>query len=205
MNTYMLRRMAYATFAVALGAAMLSHPASADTALTVGKASNDSDSIIPVDVGDKLGNFKKRGLDLKIVDFSGGGKLIQAMTADAIDIGIGAGIQMSFITKGVPMLAVCESTKTLPYFSFGVPWDSPIKTKAELKGKKVGVSTAGSLNDWLAYEFERSQGWEKGATQHVAIGKREGLSDDEIARIKTGADAGWSAADAALIRASASG
>lgn len=37
--------------------------------------------------------------------------------------------------------------------------------------------------------------------QHVRIGKREGLSDDEIARIKKGADAGWSAADAALIRA----
>ncbi|MGZ5925009.1 MAG: carboxymuconolactone decarboxylase family protein [Rhizomicrobium sp.] len=39
-------------------------------------------------------------------------------------------------------------------------------------------------------------------TQHVAIGKREGLTDDEIARIKKGAGAGWSAADAALIRAS---
>lgn len=39
-------------------------------------------------------------------------------------------------------------------------------------------------------------------TQHVAIGKREGLTDDEIARIKKGAGAGWTAADAALIRAS---
>jgi alkylhydroperoxidase family enzyme len=39
-------------------------------------------------------------------------------------------------------------------------------------------------------------------TQHVAIGKREGLTDDEIARIKKGAGTGWGAADAALIRAS---
>ena len=39
-------------------------------------------------------------------------------------------------------------------------------------------------------------------TQHVRIGLREGLTDDEIARLKAGADAGWSAADAALIRAS---
>ena len=39
-------------------------------------------------------------------------------------------------------------------------------------------------------------------TQHVAIGKREGLTDDEIMRLKAGADAGWSPADAALIRAS---
>ena len=38
-------------------------------------------------------------------------------------------------------------------------------------------------------------------TQHVRIGLREGLTEDEIARIKAGAGAGWSAADAALIRA----
>ena len=36
----------------------------------------------------------------------------------------------------------------------------------------------------------------------MPIGQRAGLTDDEIARIKHGADApGWSAADAALIRA----
>jgi 4-carboxymuconolactone decarboxylase len=39
-------------------------------------------------------------------------------------------------------------------------------------------------------------------TQHVRIGLREGLTEDEIGRIKQGADAGWSPADAALIRAS---
>jgi len=37
-------------------------------------------------------------------------------------------------------------------------------------------------------------------TQHVAIGKREGLTDDEIARIKKGAGAGWVAKDAVLIK-----
>jgi alkylhydroperoxidase family enzyme len=39
-------------------------------------------------------------------------------------------------------------------------------------------------------------------TQHVPIARRAGLTDEEIARIKLGADApGWSAADAALLRA----
>ena len=38
--------------------------------------------------------------------------------------------------------------------------------------------------------------------QHVVIGKREGLSDDEITRIGIGADApGWSEPDRALLRA----
>jgi alkylhydroperoxidase family enzyme len=40
-------------------------------------------------------------------------------------------------------------------------------------------------------------------TQHVAIGKRSGLTDEEIARIKAGPDApGWSDADRALMAAS---
>jgi 4-carboxymuconolactone decarboxylase len=38
-------------------------------------------------------------------------------------------------------------------------------------------------------------------TQHTRIGLDSGLTADEIERIKRGADAGWSAADAALIRA----
>jgi alkylhydroperoxidase family enzyme len=38
-------------------------------------------------------------------------------------------------------------------------------------------------------------------TQHVEIGLRCGLTRDEIPRLKAGPDAGWSAADAALIRA----
>ena len=39
-------------------------------------------------------------------------------------------------------------------------------------------------------------------TQHVPIARRVGVTDEEIARIKLGADApGWSAADAALLRA----
>jgi alkylhydroperoxidase family enzyme len=38
-------------------------------------------------------------------------------------------------------------------------------------------------------------------TQHVEIGQGAGLTADEIARIKIGADAGWSPADAVLIQA----
>lgn len=38
-------------------------------------------------------------------------------------------------------------------------------------------------------------------TQHHRIGLQEGLTADEIQRIKGGAGAGWSAADAALIKA----
>src|SRR5215475_16145549 len=91
-------------------------PATAAT-LTVGKSAPNSDPIIPVNVGDKLGIFKKRGLDLKIVDFSGGSKMAQAMAAGSIDIGDGAGTEMALVAKGVPMMAICESASTIPFIS----------------------------------------------------------------------------------------
>jgi NitT/TauT family transport system substrate-binding protein len=164
-----------ALFVVAQAAAMMGS-ALADTTLVVGKASATADTVIAVNVGDQLGIFKKHGLDLKIVDFTGGGKMMQAMSAGSLDIADGAGTEMAFTAKGVPMLAVCENATSLPWFSIGVPWDSPIRTKEELKGKKVGVSTAGSLTEWLAEELARKEGWGPDAIETVAIGSDPGAS-----------------------------
>jgi NitT/TauT family transport system substrate-binding protein len=153
-----------------LVAASAVSPASAQTALTVGKANATSDAIIPVDVGDQLGIFKKHGLDLKIVDFGGGSKMVQALTAGAIDIGDGAGTEMAFVAKGAPMLAVCESTGPAPFLGVGVPWDSPVKKLEDLKGKVIGVSSPGSFSDWSGHELARKFGWGEDGVKTVAIG-----------------------------------
>ncbi len=150
--------------------ALASSLAMADTTITVGKAAANAEAIIPVNVGERLGIFKKHGLDLKIVDFAGGSKMVQALVAGSIDIGDGDGTQMVFIAKGVPMMAVCENATTLPYTSVGVPWDSPIKTRADLKGKKIGVSASGSMTDWLAQELQRKEGWGPNGVTRVMIG-----------------------------------
>lgn len=159
-----------AALAVAAGILVLAPMASAETTLTVGKAAANADPIIPVDVGYQLGIFKKHGLDVKIVTFQGGSKMAQAMAAGAIDIGDGAGTEMAFVAKGVPMRAVCESASTFPFLAIGVPWDSPIKTVKELKGKKMGISSAGSLTDWLTRELESKEGWGPDSVKEVAIG-----------------------------------
>ena len=93
----------------------------AETTLNVGKAQANADFIITVDVGVDQGIFQKHGLDLKIINFEGGSRIIQALTAGSLDIAVGAGTQMSFVAKGAPMKAVCEDTTTLPYFSVGLP------------------------------------------------------------------------------------
>jgi NitT/TauT family transport system substrate-binding protein len=144
--------------------------ASADTTLNVGKADANASPILPVNVGDKLGLFKKHGLDVKISDFTGGSKMAQAMTAGSIDIGVGAGTEMALVAKGAPLRAVCDDAPPLTFIGFGVPWDSPIHTVDQLKGTKVGVSSAGSLSDWLAKRLASVKGWGPDGVTRVAIG-----------------------------------
>jgi NitT/TauT family transport system substrate-binding protein len=159
-----------AAIVLAFGALAVAPQASADTTLNVGKAQANADSIITVDVGVDQGIFQKHGLDLKILNFEGGSRIIQALTAGSLDIAVGAGTQMSFVVKGAPMKAVCEDTTTLPYFSVGVPWDSPIHSLDELKGKKIGVSTVGSLTDFVAQELNRTKGWGPDGVTRVTVG-----------------------------------
>lgn len=159
-----------AAFAIAVGLIASGPMAFAETTLVVGKAAPNADPIIPVNVGDQLGIFKKHGLNLKIVDFTGGSKMSQAMAAGSIDIGDGAGTEMALIAKGVPMMAICETAGPIPFIGIGVPFDSPIHSIEQLKGKKIGISSAGSLTDWLAKELTRKQGWGPEGVTRVAIG-----------------------------------
>ena len=169
--TTRLSRFATIPIAIVLGLTAVANSASADTTLVVGKANPEAESIMTVNVGYDAGLFKKHGLELRIQDFTGGAsRIVQALTENSIDIAIGAGTQMSFVAKGAPMIAVCESTTTLPYFSIGVPWDSPIRTVDELKGKKIGVSNPGTLTDWVAMELARKKGWGPDGVTRVAVG-----------------------------------
>jgi len=142
----------------------------AATQLLVGRSVPTADAELAAEVGFELGFFKRHGLDVKFVDFSGGSKLIQAMTSGSIGIGVGAATAMALVAKGAPVLAVCETTATLPYFAVGVPWDSSAHKLADLEGKKIAVSSLGSLTDWLAQELIRKQGWSADTTTRVAIG-----------------------------------
>ncbi len=156
--------------AVAMMLLAASGPASAGSVLRVGKANQVSDAIIPVNIGEKLGIFKRHGLDLEITDYGGGGKMAQALAAGAMDIGDGAGTEMAFIAKGAPMIAVCESTAPAPFLGVGVPYDSPVKILADLKGKIIGVSSPGSFSDWAGHELSRKYGWGENGVKTVGIG-----------------------------------
>jgi len=51
--------------------------------------------------------------------------------------------------------------------------NSPIKAVADLKGKHIGVTTAGSLTDWLTRELSRQQGWGRDGIKVEALGSAQ--------------------------------
>jgi len=155
----------FAALAVSFGSA-----AFAAETLTVGKAAANTSTMLPADVGEKLGIYAKHGLSVTISDFSAGSKLVQAMTAGSIDIGVGAGPLMGLTIKGAPILAICNSAPPIPFIGIAVPWDSPIHSVDQIKGKTLGFSSNGSLTDWLARELVRTQGWSTADVNAVSIG-----------------------------------
>jgi ABC-type nitrate/sulfonate/bicarbonate transport system substrate-binding protein len=142
--------------------------------LIVGKSLATAEPELPANIGAELSIFKRHGLDLKIVDFRGGGSLAQGMAAGAIDIADGSGTEMADIVKGVPMIAVCENTGPLPFLSVAVPFDSSVRSADGLRGKKIGVTSAGSLTEWLVHELERQKGWPAGSVTTTSLGGSTG-------------------------------
>lgn len=158
------------TIALAIAIVVVPSLAIAQTPLTVGKAISSASVMLPVNLGVEFGIFKKRGLDVKVVDFTGGTKLYQAMVAGSVDIGLATGAGMAFTAKGAPILAVCQDEAKMFPTGIAVPWDSPIHALDELKGKRIGVSSPGSFTDWLATQLARQRGWGPNGVTNVTIG-----------------------------------
>ena len=142
-------------FVVATTFAANSHAAET---LRVGKAVPEAFSFTPLDVGIRTDIFRKDGLEIEETAFAGDAKLQQAMTSDSLDIGIGSGPALAFIVKGSPIKGVAAMAGPPLLLAIVVRPDGA-KTVADLKGKKISVSTAGSLTYWLVSETARHQGW----------------------------------------------
>ncbi len=138
--------------------------------LRVGKAQADAFSFTPLDIGIDQRIFQAHGVAVESVGFAGDAKLQQAMAADAIDIGIGSGPALAFVAKGNPELGIAAMANQPLLLVLSVQQDGPIRTRADLKGKTISVSTAGSLTEWLVRELSRQQGWGPDGIKVVALG-----------------------------------
>ncbi|HEY3920127.1 MAG TPA: ABC transporter substrate-binding protein [Stellaceae bacterium] len=147
-------------------------PATALDKLRVGKAIALPFDFTPVDIGMEKGFFQKHGLELDIASFAGSAKLQQALGADAIDIGLGSGPELAFVAKGNTDLGICAYAGPINLMLVVRP-DAGINSVADLKGKRITVSTVGSLTDWVVRETSRQQGWGNDGIVVTPLGTNE--------------------------------
>ncbi len=154
--------------------------AAAQDSLRVGRAIANSWSFVPLDVGMAAGIFAKHGLKIESVSFTGSARLQQGMAASSIDIGLSSGPELAMVAKGAPVIAVGAIVLS-PRMTITVRAGGPIRQAQDLRGKRIGVSTAASLTDWLTRELSRREGWGREGIQAVALGSDAA----QIAAMKT--------------------
>jgi ABC-type nitrate/sulfonate/bicarbonate transport system substrate-binding protein len=154
--------------------------AGAQETLRVGRAIANSWSFVPLDVGMAAGIFAKHGLAIESVSFTGSARLQQGMAAKSIDIGLSSGPELAMVAKGAPVIAVGAIVLS-PRMTITVRAGGPIRTAADLRGKRIGVSTSASLTEWLTRELSRREGWGREGVQAIALGSDAA----QIAAMKT--------------------
>ena len=184
MNAYRLARTAGLRGGCMLRRALASRHvmAARHEKLRVGKAVPEAFSFVPIDIGMRKGIFAQARPGARSRSRSrGDARMQQAAAADSIDILLGSGPAMAFIAKGAPIKAVAAMAGPPLLLAVVVRPDGP-KTAADLKGKKISVSTAGSLTYWLVSETSRRQGWGADGIQIQPMGAMPG----QIAALKRG-------------------
>ncbi len=159
------------TVLVAAAALSLAQSAArANEKLRVAKVVPFAWTFTPLDVGIQAGIFARHGLDIEASASSGDAKLQQLIASNSVDIGIGSGPGMAFIVKGVPAKAVAEMYGPPRNMAVMVGYNSSIKTVADLKGKKLGCTTVGSLTDWIGTRINQKENWGSDGITMVPIG-----------------------------------
>src|SRR5919197_3617042 len=157
----------------ALGLAAVS-PAQAED-LLVTQYKNDP-SGAPYGIALEKGFFKAHGLDITgIISGAGGGSSVR--NAIASDLGYGdvtAAPVIAAAEQGQDVKIVGMTARSLADLVLIVMPDSPLKTPADLKGKKFGISNPKSLGEMMGVLVMEQAGLKQGDVQMTALGSLSG-------------------------------
>src|SRR5262245_33785375 len=144
--------------------------ADANERVRVAKPQGNVWTFLPLDIGVQQKLFAQQGLDIEAADMGGDARVQQALAAGSVEFGIGSGPGMAFAAKGAPAIAVAAFAGPPRNISAIVLDNTAFRQVADLKGKKIAVSTAGSLSDWLAKQMAIQEGWGHDGIQVVPLG-----------------------------------
>ncbi|QIR35998.1 aliphatic sulfonate ABC transporter substrate-binding protein [Tolypothrix sp. PCC 7910] len=98
------------------------------------------------------------GIQVKWISFQGGPPMMEAMAADSVDIGNVGNLPPVFAQAGGnPILYVAATGSNAGAQAIIVPKDSPIKTLADLKGKKLAIQKGTALQYFVLKALESAK------------------------------------------------
>lgn len=98
------------------------------------------------------GFFADEGIDLEVRVVYGGPELARSFAAREVEIGeFGSPPALTAIARGAPIKIVGSGMRRKFLMYLGV--HSDIESFAQLRGKRLGLLTLGSCNDWLARQM----------------------------------------------------
>ena len=151
------------------------------------------------EIGQKAGIFKKHGLNLDLLFTGAGAEVIGGIIGGSIDLSMASGIStvLGAYGNGAPLRIFSSEMAGQPEIYWFVPADSLIKTLADMNGKTIGYSAAGSSSH-AALLALLSQ--EKINAKPTALG---GVTASITAGMSGQVDAAWSAMPYGLARPAA--
>jgi NitT/TauT family transport system substrate-binding protein len=133
-------------FAAATLVAITQAPAAAQDTLKVAVPQRGAWDTSITEIGSRAGIFKKHNVDVDLLFTGGGAEAQGAIISGQMDMAVSVGVStvLGIFAKGGPVRIFSAETTGQPDIYWFVPAASPIKTVADLAGKTVGYSVAGS-------------------------------------------------------------
>jgi NitT/TauT family transport system substrate-binding protein len=127
---------------------------------------------MPYAVALDKGFFKAEGIQVDgIITSAGGGTSLRNMIAGGVPYGeVNPGVVVAAITQGADLRIISDNVLTVAEFVWAVKPDSPIKTLADIKGKKIGFTNPRSTSQALAQMVAQKAGLQPSDVELVRTG-----------------------------------
>jgi NitT/TauT family transport system substrate-binding protein len=143
----------------------------------------------PAYIAEKAGYFKQEGLTVKFQQAQGGAALIPSLVSGGIQVAFSNWVSV-FLAKshGIDLTVIADGDKARPGFSavYVMP-NSPIKTPADLAGRKIAVNTLNNIGGLVISAVLKDKGVDPKSVKFVEVG----FPDMGAALQRGDVDAAW--------------
>lgn len=113
----------------------------------VGGIAAYNEALLPVYVAEQKGYFKDAGIQLELNNFKGGGPTVQALVSGSIQICFCAADHVVRLRSRRQPAVILAGLDTFHSYALVAKASTPYSDLASMKGKKIGITSPGSLTD----------------------------------------------------------